>query len=82
MIVHVIDKCTMLICKQELCSLGLSNLSMKGFHVFLRATSHMRLRTRDHCTSSTLIGVKARGGPSSLHNTLGGSMEYVNARWM
>ena len=29
-------------------------------------TSHMRLRTRDHCTSSTLIGGKGVAGPSSL----------------
>jgi hypothetical protein len=33
----------------------------------LRATSHARLRARDHCTSSTLIGGKGGAGPSSLH---------------
>ena len=30
----------------------------------------MRLRARDHYTSSTLIGGKGRAGPSSLHTTL------------
>ena len=48
----------------------------------IRATSHMRLRARDHYTSSTLIGGKGRSGPSPLHTTLEGPMEYVNARWM
>jgi hypothetical protein len=49
----------------------------------LRATSHMRLRARDHYTSSTLIGVQGRPGPSSLHTTLEGPTTYVNAtRWM
>ena len=42
----------------------------------------MRLRARDHYTSSTLIGGKGRAGPSSLHTTLEGPTEYVNARWM
>jgi hypothetical protein len=37
-----------------------------------RATSHTRLRARDHYSSSTLIGGKGRAGPSSLHATLGG----------
>jgi hypothetical protein len=46
----------------------------------LRATSHTRLRSRDHYTSSTLIGGKGGAGPSSLHTTLEGPMEYVNAR--
>ena len=36
----------------------------------MRATSHTRLRTRDHYTSSTLIGGKGGAGPSSLHTTL------------
>ena len=49
---------------------------------FLRATSHTRLRARDHYTSSTLIGGKGGAGPSSLHTTLGGPMEHVTARWM
>ena len=48
----------------------------------LRATSHTRLRARDHYTSSTLIGGKGGAGPSSLHTTLEGPTEYVNARWM
>ena len=44
--------------------------------------SHMRLRARDCCTSSTLIGGKDGAGPSSLlHTTLEGPTEYVNARW-
>ena len=42
-----------------------------------------RLRARDHCTSSTLIGGKGRStGPSSLHTLLEGSTDEVNARWM
>ena len=48
----------------------------------LRTTSHTRLRTRDHFTSSTLIAGKGGAGPSSLHTTLEGPTEYVNARWM
>ena len=48
----------------------------------VRATSHTRLRARDHYTSSTLIGGKGGAGPSSLHTTLEGPTEYVNARWM
>ena len=47
-----------------------------------RATSHTRVRARDHCTSSTLIGGKGGAGPSSLHTTLEGPTEYVNAKWM
>ena len=39
-------------------------------HLSLRATSHMRVRARDHYTSSTLIGVKGGAGPSSLHTML------------
>ena len=51
--------------------------------VRLRATSHTRLRARDHYTSSTLIGGKGGAGPSSLlHTALDGPTEYVNARWM
>ena len=41
----------------------------------LRATSHTRLRARDHYISSTLIGGKGGAGPSSLHTTLEGPME-------
>ena len=48
----------------------------------LRAASHTRLRARDHYTSITLIGRKGGAGPSSLHTTLEGPTEYVNARWM
>ena len=48
----------------------------------LRATSHMRLRARDHYTSSTLISGNGGAGPSLLRNMLEGPMEYVNARWM
>jgi hypothetical protein len=47
-----------------------------------RATSHTRVRARDHCTSSTLIGGNGGAGPSSLHTTLEGPKEYVNAKWM
>ena len=42
------------------------------------ATSHTRLRARDHCTSSTLIGGKGGAIPSSLHTTLEGPMEYIS----
>jgi hypothetical protein len=48
----------------------------------LGPTSHMRLIACGHCTSSTLIGGKGGAGRSSLHTTLEGPMEYVNARWM
>ena len=48
----------------------------------LRATSHTRLRARDLYASSTLIGGKRGVDPSSLHTTLEGPTEYVNARWM
>ena len=48
----------------------------------LRATSHTRLRARDHYTSSTLIGGKGGARPSLLHTVLEGPTEYVNARWM
>jgi hypothetical protein len=40
---------------------------------WLRATSHTRLRARDHYTSSTLIGGKGSAGPSSLHTTFRGT---------
>jgi hypothetical protein len=51
-----------------------------GLHQFvlLRATSHTRLRARDHYTSSTLIGGKGGAGPSSLHTTLEGPTEYIS----
>jgi hypothetical protein len=49
----------------------------------LRATSHTRLRARDHYTSHTLIGGKGGAGPSSLHTMLEGPTEYANyGRWM
>jgi hypothetical protein len=35
----------------------------------LRATSHTRLRTCDHCTSSTPIDGNGGASPSSLHTT-------------
>jgi hypothetical protein len=52
------------------------------YNLVLRATSHVRLRARDHYPSSTLIGGKCGAGPSSLHTTLEGPTKYVNARWM
>ena len=52
------------------------------FGLIIRATLHMRLRACDHYTSSTLIDGKGGASPSSLHTTLEGPMEYVNARWM
>ena len=36
----------------------------------LGATSHKRLRARDHHTSTTLIGGKGGAGPNSFHTTL------------
>jgi hypothetical protein len=47
-----------------------------------RATSHTRLRARDHYTSGTLIGGKGGAGPSLLHTMLEEPQEYVNARRM
>ena len=41
---------------------------------------HFRAHVQN--TSSTLIGGKVGAGPSSLHTTLEGPTEYVNARWM
>ena len=49
---------------------------------WVTATPHTRLRAPDRYTSSTLIGGKGGTGPSSLHTTLHGPIEYVNARWM
>ena len=51
-------------------------------NIAFRATSHTRLRAHDQFTSSTLIGAKGGAGSSSLHTTLEGPTEYVNARWM
>ena len=42
----------------------------------------MRLRAGDHYTLSTLIGGKGGAGPSTLHTTLEGPTEYVNASWL
>ena len=53
-----------------------------GYYSTFRATSHTRLRARDHDISSTLIGGKGGASPSSLDTTLEGPTEYVNARWM
>ena len=56
--------------------------SCKKHYESIRATSHTRLRARDHYTSSTPIGGKGgAGGPSLRHTTLEGLTEYVNARW-
>ena len=44
------------------------------------ATSHTRLRAHDHCNAITLIGGKGGAGQRSLHTTLEGPTEYVNAR--
>ena len=44
--------------------------------ILIRATSHTRLRARDHPASSTLIGGKGGAAPSSLlHTMLEGPME-------
>ena len=64
--------------------LFIGNLIGKGaiFGGRLRATSHTRLRAHDHYTLGTLISGKGGAGPRSLHTTLEGLTEYVNARWM
>ena len=54
----------------------------KSVSTGIRATSHTRLRARDHFTTSTLIGGKGGAGPISVHTMLEGPTEYVNARWM
>ena len=54
------------------------SLSDQTTLIGVKATSHMRLRACDQYTSSTLIGVKAGAGPSSLHTTLKGPTEYVS----
>ena len=54
-----------------------------GGHAELRATSHTRLRARDHCAASTLIGGKGGAGLILFHtSTLEGPIEYVSARGM
>ena len=51
-----------------------------SFATTLRATSHTRLRARDHnYTSSTHIGGKGGARPSSLHTMLEGPMKRVCA---
>ena len=50
--------------------------------VTLRATSHTRLRAHNHNAWSTLVDGKGGASPSSLHTTLEGPTECVNARWM
>ena len=40
------------------------------------------LHTRDHFTSTIVIGGKGKVGPSLLHTILEGPMEYMTARWM
>ena len=48
--------------------------------LYLRATSHIRLRACDHHPSRTLIRGKGGAGPSSLvHTTLQGPTEYAVA---
>ena len=44
------------------------------------ATSHTRLRARDHCTSSTLIGGKGGARPSSLHIMLEGPIRVSECK--
>ena len=49
----------------------------------VRATSHTRLRARNHYTSSTVIGGKGGAGPSPLPTVpLRDQQKYVNAGWM
>ena len=62
-------------------SSGSTEVQLGPWTCTLKATSHMRLRARDHYTSSTLIGGNGGVSPSTLHTTLEGPTEYVNARW-
>ena len=50
--------------------------------MIVRATSHTRLRARDHYNSSTLVDEKGGAGPSSLHTMLKGPTQYVIVKWM
>ena len=59
----------------------LTNYAQK-FPWTLRATLHTRQRTVTLTLQALLIGGKGRAGLSSLHTTLKGPTEYVNARWM
>ena len=62
--------------------MGISTTHANFGIINVRATSHTRLRAGDHYTSNTLIDGKGGAGPSSLHTTLEGPTEYVNARCM
>ena len=53
-------------------------LSIYGLQ--LRATSHTRLRARDHYTSSILIGGKGGASPSSLHTKLEGPTKVCECK--
>ena len=57
--------------------LGSHNFMVMALGSCVKWPSHTRLRARDHCTSSILIGGKRWAGPSSLHTTLEGSPEWV-----
>ena len=57
-------------------------IKIKSKSLILRATLCTRLRARYIWISNTLIGGKGGAGPSSLHTTLEGPTEYVNARCM
>ena len=59
-------------------------MSVSALHRFelSRATLHTRLRARDRCTPSTLVGGKGGAGPSSLHTTLEGPTECVKCKMM
>jgi hypothetical protein len=54
------------------------DLRMQWLQAF-EAISHMRLRAHDYYTSSTLIRGEGGAGSSSLHTTLEGPTDYVNA---
>ena len=58
-------------CKFSLCRCTSISCEFLCRYIFtiLRATSHMTLRARDHCTSSTLTGGKGGAGPSSLQSS-------------
>jgi len=55
-----------------------------GISMFMRAQGHFIHETEspDHYTSSTLIGGEGGAGPSLLHTSLEGPIEYLNASWM
>ena len=70
---HLLVAKAMAICRQFKGLLCLNQVARA--HV---ATSHTRLRAREHCTSSTLIGGKGGAGPNSLHTALEGPTEYIS----